>query len=187
MKKKHPFLDWLGGTGLAILAVLVFGMGLVSFGMGHRQELNRLDQQKEDIEELMSLISQGAEQRRDKEGFTTLPGIDQYPKQVGSAIDGCEMTSNGCQATMSGCINLRYLERDPYLSLPADVIAGSEKRSGYVVWLEGADTLVVASCAPEYQEVRTKIPGLMSMDEMQSKMEKTKVEMGKSNGETTQK
>jgi uncharacterized protein HemX len=60
MKKKHPFLDWFGGTGLAILAVLVFGMGLVSFGMGHRQELNRLDQQKEDIDELMSIITKGA-------------------------------------------------------------------------------------------------------------------------------
>lgn len=171
MQKKHPFKDWLGGTGIALLAVLIFGMGLVSFGMGHRQELNRLDQQKQDIEELLGLLSSEAEQRRELDNTTTLPGIDVFPRQVGSATDGCEMTSNGCQATISGCTNLRYIVDDPYLSLPADVISGSEKRSGYVVWLEGEDTLVVASCQPQYQEVRTKIPGLRSVDPMRSESE----------------
>jgi hypothetical protein len=109
-------------------------------------------------------LSDKAEERRQPDMSTSLPGVDAFQRQIGSAQDGCEITTGGCQATISGCTNLQYVSKSPFLSLPADIIVGSEQRSGYVVWVEGEDTVVVAACDPDYLDVRKQIPGLQSVE-----------------------
>jgi len=72
--------------------------------------------------------------------------------QLGTATEGCQVSSDFCQIDTPSCANLTKLLPLAEQTLPADMSWGTNARTGFAISFPTAETIAVTACYSEGTE-----------------------------------
>lgn len=126
---------------IAIIAVLATVV-VVALDPVRRFQDARDTRRVADIESIMTAVQQYV---IDNRGVFP-PGVDTLERQIGTAVDGCDMAYGICSVNLQYCLDLsaplaKYLKSTPY-----DPGTGSVERTHYSIQLDENNVVTVRAC-----------------------------------------